>query len=478
MDGPSAGEIPGLRASANKTAVEQLPGSEPQAGRSAGVTPGNGATVPTLKLWDIGKAIGLLVAVAGVIVAALLLLAFWYAGFPSLQKDGTVSARTLFDLLKLVFAVVAGIGGVAALVVAYRKQKVAEHANRLSELAHELARVADLRAEAAEVFAKAADERAKIETERNGVRLLNERFAKAAEQMGSEKAAVRLAGTYAMAGLADDWKDGRATCIDVLCAYLRMPYADRDTPGSAIRVELMEEQQVRRTIIRLIGARLRLDDSDPRSWSGYDLDFTGAVLDGGELHGARFTGGSISFDHCTFASRVFDLSDAVFSGANVSFRAATFKGGEVSFHGTALTGGELNFSDSTFEGAEVSFALASFELGSCHFDWAIFAKGTVFFADTTFGGTNVFFSGVTFDGGQVVFDGARLVGGNVFFSGVKLDGGALSFDGASFSGARVLFSRGKMTSGEVTFKRSVFEVPPLFESWPDAASPRQPSESS
>ena len=55
-------------------------------------------------------------------------------------------------------------------------------------------------------------------------RALNERFATAAEQLGSDKPAVRLAGVYAMAGLADDWAENRQTCVDVLCAYLRMPY--------------------------------------------------------------------------------------------------------------------------------------------------------------------------------------------------------------------------------------------------------------
>jgi hypothetical protein len=39
------------------------------------------------------------------------------------------------------------------------------------------------------------------------IRTLNERFATAAEQMGSDKPAVRLAGVYAMAGLADDWSE-------------------------------------------------------------------------------------------------------------------------------------------------------------------------------------------------------------------------------------------------------------------------------
>jgi hypothetical protein len=35
---------------------------------------------------------------------------------------------------------------------------------------------------------------------------------------------VRLAGVYAMGELADDWQAGQQACIDVLCAYLRMPY--------------------------------------------------------------------------------------------------------------------------------------------------------------------------------------------------------------------------------------------------------------
>jgi septal ring factor EnvC (AmiA/AmiB activator) len=50
-------------------------------------------------------------------------------------------------------------------------------------------------------------------------RTLNERFATAADKLGSDKPpAVRLAGVYAMAGLADDWEENRQTCVDVLCA--------------------------------------------------------------------------------------------------------------------------------------------------------------------------------------------------------------------------------------------------------------------
>ena len=66
-------------------------------------------------------------------------------------------------------------------------------------------------------------------------RTLNERFATAAGQLGGDKPpAVRLAGVYAMAGLADDWQENRQTCVDVLCAYLRLPYEPDpgdDAPG-------------------------------------------------------------------------------------------------------------------------------------------------------------------------------------------------------------------------------------------------------
>src|SRR5512144_850568 len=49
-------------------------------------------------------------------------------------------------------------------------------------------------------------------------RTLSERFAAAAGQLGSDKPPeVRLAGVYAMAGMADDWEENRQTCVDVLC---------------------------------------------------------------------------------------------------------------------------------------------------------------------------------------------------------------------------------------------------------------------
>jgi hypothetical protein len=49
---------------------------------------------------------------------------------------------------------------------------------------------------------------------------------------GNEAAAVRLAAIYAPARIAADWREQRQVCIDVLSAYLRLPYQpDHEQPG-------------------------------------------------------------------------------------------------------------------------------------------------------------------------------------------------------------------------------------------------------
>jgi dsDNA-binding SOS-regulon protein len=127
-------------------------------------------------------------------------------------------------------------------------------------------------------------------------RTLNERFATAAGQLGDDKpAAVRLAGVYAMSGLADDWPENRQTCVDVLCAYLRMPY--QPDPGDEApepeRLSFRTIREVRHTVIRVITAHLK--DDAAVSWQGLNFAFWGVVFDGGDFRGAEFSGGTVSF---------------------------------------------------------------------------------------------------------------------------------------------------------------------------------------
>lgn len=280
-------------------------------------------------------------------------------------------------------------------------------------------------------------------------RTLNERFATAAEQLGSDKPAIRLAGVYAMAGLADDWEESRQTCIDVLCAYLRMPY--EPDPGQegpeAQRLDFQAIREVRHTVIRVITAHLR--EHAAVSWQGFNLDFTGIVFDGGDFRYAQFSGGTVSF------------SEAVFAGIPVSFAGAKFSGGEILFENTEFSSGVVDFSDARFSGGTVEFGAGLRSDVTVLFDSAEFSGGAVkvggWFSDG-----EVLFSDTEFSGGTVEFSGLFL-GSKVFFSGAKFSGTTINFDGAKFSGGTFDFCDAEFSGGEVDFSMvGDWSVPPKF----------------
>ncbi|MDH2425891.1 pentapeptide repeat-containing protein [Sphaerisporangium sp. TRM90804] len=64
-----------------------------------------------------------------------------------------------------------------------------------------------------------------------GERRVTELYTKAADQLGHDKAAVRLAGLHALERVAQDTPEQRQTVVDVICAYLRMPPPAAE-PGS------------------------------------------------------------------------------------------------------------------------------------------------------------------------------------------------------------------------------------------------------
>jgi uncharacterized protein YjbI with pentapeptide repeats len=295
-------------------------------------------------------------------------------------------------------------------------------------------------------------------------RTLNERFATAAEQLGSDKPAVRLAGVYAMAGLADDWgknqedQQNRQTCVDVLCAYLRMPYEPdpgQDAPAPQ-RLVFQAIRQVRRTVIGVITAHLQWNAAV--SWQGLNFDFTGAVFDGGGFSGARFSGG-VSFDSARFSGEV-DFSNAQFSDGWAVFDGAQFSpGGTVNFGGVRF-GGTAAFHRAQFSGGTVLFTSAQFRDGSTAlFDGARFSDGTVDFSRAWFTGGRVAFEGAWFSGGTVLFD-AWFTGGTVVFNHAQFTGGRVDFSGARFSGGTVDFSFADNWS-----------KPPIF-SWEGNEQPR------
>jgi uncharacterized protein YjbI with pentapeptide repeats len=279
-------------------------------------------------------------------------------------------------------------------------------------------------------------------------RTLNERFATAADRLGSDKPpAVRLAGVYAMAGLADDWPENRQTCVDVLCAYLRLPYEPEPGNGAPAheRLSFGASREVRHTVIRVITAHLRADAGV--SWQGLNFDFTGVVFDGGDFSRAEFSDGEVSFGRAEFSGGEVSFERAEFSGSTVIFVGAEFSSGEVSFRDTTFSDGPVDFDYAEFCGADVDFGGAEFSGGDVNFRRAEFSGGKVNFGS---GPKSV-------DGVDVYSNvGARFSGGKVSFAWAKFSGGKVDFVAARFSGSEVSFERAKFSGGELDFKHAEF----------------------
>ncbi|SNT61909.1 Uncharacterized protein YjbI, contains pentapeptide repeats [Streptosporangium subroseum] len=400
----------------------------------AKAVPGQG-----LRLARIGPVLALALTGSVLLSAGLFAGALWILDFPVLTPVGQkgISLPRLLDLLKLSFAVVAGVGGVIALVVAYRKQKVTE--------------AAEQRQQAAEVRADEAHQR-------EATKLFNERFATAANHLGHDSPAVRLAGAHALAGLADDapTQELRQTMIDVLCAYLRMPYIPDpgDNGDPAERLAFASLREVRNTIIRVVTTHLRKEAAT--SWQGHTFDFTGVVFDSGDFSGAVFSSGTVYFSGAVFSDGAVYFSGTVFSGGTVYFDDAKFSGGTVYFDEAKFSGGAVTFDEAKFSGGAVCFDKAKFSGGKVGFSRAKFTGGMVTFDDAKFTGSPVGFNDAKFAGSGVAFDHAEFSGGKIDFRETGFSGGEISFDSAKFSGSTIYFDYVKFSRSKIDFAVAEF----------------------
>ncbi|UBU18092.1 pentapeptide repeat-containing protein [Nonomuraea gerenzanensis] len=301
-----------------------------------------------------------------------------------------VSAR--IEAARTALAAAAGVGATVTLMLAVRRQRHQELAAAHS--AHDAAE-----------------------------RRVTELYTKAAEQLGNTQAPVRLAGLYALERLAHDTPALRQTIVDVICAYLRMPYtpprddlrekirtaqraarARTGSSNSAAGRSPWEEQQVRLTAQRILTEHLRHTEpsssqgrwyrrpwrrktpTSSRFWDGIRLDLTGATLinfDFQSCHPAHaYFVGATFCDNAVFDGAIFpgcaEFGDATFGGItrfnNVTFQdnawfvGATFDGGAW-FNGTTFDAA-AEFREAVFKGP-VRFGRATFD-GAAQFDRAIF----------------------------------------------------------------------------------------------------------
>jgi hypothetical protein len=369
----------------------------------------------TPNLWPVWVVAPLALVVVGVLSFGI------YHGVYGLLADAAHSDKprkpvNINDVIKTTVTVLTLAGAVLAGIYAYRKQLLSEGD------AH--------RADASQ---------------------LADRYTTAAEQLGHDQAAVRLAGVYALARLADDWEEQRQVCIDVLCAYLRMPYEPEATETG----HKEGEREVRLTIISVIRDHLQQPDA-PTSWCDYSFDFTGTIFDSGDFSGSHFRHRAI-FRNAKFSHDDVYFSRATFSNGLTSFDGAKFNGSNVSFHNSTVSdNGMLTFNDATFSAGRISFGRTTLSGGNIDFYGATLSGGTIDFRYATLGDGDVTFHRAILNGGDVNFRGAQLKGGNVDFSDAMFSGGNVNFNAATLNQGDVSFDNATLNDGILNFYQATF----------------------
>jgi type II secretory pathway pseudopilin PulG len=217
---------------------------------------------------------------------------------PVLAAGTVTSAVQVWTLVVAGLAVVATI--VAAVLLRRTGKGTVEAAKQAAVASERSAQAAERSAEAAQASVGVNRETAAGVAQRAHADALSKRYQDAATQLGNESAAVRLAGVYAMATLADDWREQRQMCVDVLCAFLRLGHKEGGATASS---------EIRAVVIDIIGKHLEADADV--SWSEMKLDLTRAHIPGGHWASpvfnaeTKFAGARVD-GHFSMVSAVFN----------------------------------------------------------------------------------------------------------------------------------------------------------------------------
>ena len=275
-----------------------------------------------------------------------------------------------------------------------------------------------------------------------------ERYTKAVEQLGDEKAPIRMGGVYTLVGLVDEWleeenlseperlKEGQVI-INNLCAYIRSPFTlaarydelSEDNPSSdgiykdnqqkfyADKAEFKAEADVRHSIIKEIHDRLKgPGGKDPGAWSDFEYDFSGSIFfypvdlttsyykepvtfRDSTYQGRAYFGGSIYRERANFRNSIYQ-GQADFSGSTyqgwTSFRNSTYQKGVLfggsTYQDSVLLGGSTyqdsaDFSQSTYK-KQAIFNGSTYQ-SKAYFNDSIY-QGKAIFNCSTYQGEAVF----------------------------------------------------------------------------------------
>ena len=302
-----------------------------------------------------------------------------------------------------------------------------------------------------------------------------ERYTKAVEQLGDEKAPIRMGGVYTLVGLVDEWleekslsdderfKEGQVI-INNLCAYIRSPftltsyydelsedapslegsYKDKKEEFYVDKAILDSEADVRLSIIKEIHDRIQGPDKNtPGAWSDFEYDFSGSTF----FYPVDLTK--------SYYTKPVNFSGSTYQGW-ANFRGSTYKDG-ADFRGSTYQGW-ANFNGSTYQGW-ADFTDSTYKDGadftdSTYKDGANFSRSTykswADFTDSTYK-DGAYFSRSTYK------DGADFRGSTYqwadFSDSTYKDGadfrGSTYKDGADF--------RGSTYKGWAYFSRSTYK---------------------
>ena len=269
--------------------------------------------------------------------------------------------------------------------------------------------------------------------------LLNERYQKGAEMLGSEVLSVRLGGIYALQRLSEEHPEQyHVQIMRLFCAFARRPTEDSQLESGQVEIEpgtLLGLRQDLEAIILAIGSRSK-SSIDIERTEDVRIDLRGVVLPGIELLDLDLSNAMLHHSELPNANIAdTDLSDAFLNHAdlrkakfyrvrlkNTRFYSANLSGAwfldmdlyGVSFDDVNLTGANLarvNLSWAIFSGAILSGA----SLKDTILHWATFLRTDL---------TKVLLMNADLTSADFLdanLDGARLTDANV--SGVQFSNG-------------------------------------------------------
>ena len=246
------------------------------------------------------------------------------------------------------------------------------------------------------------DHRRQVRAERR------ERYAKAVEQLGDEKAPIRMGGVYTLVGLVDEWLEDKSlsddqrlkegqVIINNLCAYIRSPftlasyYDELSKPSPkpkgiykgkkekfyADKSTLDSEADVRLSIIKEIHDRLQGSSKNtPGAWSDFEYDFSGSVFFYPvDLTKSYYKNPAI-FNNSHYYKKVY-FSGSIYN-SQVSFRESIYKQ-KVTFSSSksrSIYKGEADFSGSKYH-READFSGSEYH-HEADFRRSIYEKKVIF----------------------------------------------------------------------------------------------------